>query len=90
MANLTNKSSGVALSIGVHSKVSLAMWHGCLGHPSSKILKFLANSSQLSLSSSLPFKITCESYLCNKCQHLPFGESSLESHGSVDLVYTDV
>ena len=90
MANPTNKSSVVALSVSVYSKVSPAMWHGCLGHPFSKLLKFLAGSGLLSLSSSLPSKFTCESCLCNKRKRLPFGESSLESCGPLDLVYTDV
>ena len=90
MANPRNKSSVVALSVSVYSKVSPAMWHGCLGHPFSKLLKFLAGSGLLSLSSSLPSKFTCESCLCNKRKRLPFGESSLESCGPLDLVYTDV
>ena len=90
MGNLTNKSSGVALSAGVHSKVSPSMWHGHLGHPSLKMLKFLALSGLLSLSSSLLSKFTCESCLYNKSQCLPFVESNLESRGPLDLVYTDV
>ena len=32
----------------------------------------------------------CHSCLCNKSQRLPFGESSLESRGPLDLIYTDV
>lgn len=39
-------------------------------------------------SSSLDF--FCHYSLCNKSQRLPFGESSLESRGPLDLVYTDV
>ena len=32
----------------------------------------------------------CESCLCNKSQHLPFGEPALESRGPLDLIYTNV
>ena len=59
--NLANKRPVVALSTSVHSTVSLAIWHGHLGHPSSKILKSLASFGLLSLSSSVPSQFVYQS-----------------------------
>ena len=38
----------------------------------------------------MPLNFMCELYLCNKSQLLPFGDSTLESKGPLDLIYTDV
>ena len=38
----------------------------------------------------MPLNFMCESCLCNKSQHLPFGDSTLESKGPLELVYIDV
>lgn len=32
----------------------------------------------------------CQSCLCNKSQRLSFGESTLKSHGPLDLIYNNV
>ena len=73
----------------VTTSTPLVIWHGHFGHPSSKIIKSLVQSGLVLLSSSMPLNFMCESCLCNKSQRLPFGDSTLESKGPLDLVYTD-
>lgn len=80
----------MALSTSVTVSASPLIYHGCLGHLSLKIKKYLVQSGSVSFPSSIPPNFMCQSCLCNKSQHLPFGESTLESHGPLDLIYTDV
>lgn len=86
----TNKRAAMALSSHFRVHASPAIWHGRLGHPSVKIIKYLASSGSVSLSSNFSSTFHCQSCECNKSQRLPFAESSLVSRGPLDLVYTDV
>ena len=79
----TNKGNVIASS-------STKLWHGHLGHPSFKILNKLIQNGSVSLASSSSFDYVCHSCLCNKSRRLPFCNSSLESRGPLNLVYTDV
>ena len=85
-----NNNHVVGFSTGDVAPTSQAIWHGLLGHPSLKIPNHLIQSKSVSLSSSCSSNSVCHSCLCNQSQHLPFGKSSLESHGPLDLIYTDV
>ena len=53
-------------------------------------MKSCASSNLVSFSSSISSEFICKSYLYNKSHHLPFRESSLESRGTLNLIYTDV
>ena len=53
-------------------------------------MQSLINSGLVSFTSSIPPNFMCESCLCNKSQRLSFGESTLESRGPLDLMYTNV
>ena len=80
----------MALPTCISKSTSPMIWHRRRGHPSIKTLQSLGTSSLVSFSSSLSSYFFCESYLCNKSQRLPFGDSTLQSSGPLDLVYTDV
>ncbi|KAI5328775.1 hypothetical protein L3X38_028172 [Prunus dulcis] len=69
--------------------VSPNLWHRRLGHPSHKILQQVLRLSSINVSSKLSESV-CHSCLCNKSHRLPFGTSSLTSHGPLDLLYSDV
>ena len=85
-----NNNHVVAFSAGVVAPASQAIWHGRLRHPSLKILNKLVQFGSISLSRPFSSDVVCHSCLCNMSQCLPFGESSLESRGFLDLIYTDV
>ena len=75
----------------VSVKTSLANWHHCLGHPSSRIFHFLIRKHNLPIyPTELFHSFFCESCLCNKSHKLPFGVSSLQIRGPLDLVYSNV
>ncbi|WRX24981.1 GAG-pre-integrase domain - like 8 [Theobroma cacao] len=84
------KNLAVALSTDTTLSTSPVIWHGRLEHPSLKIIKSLVHSGLVSLSTPLPLNLLCDSCLCNKSQCLPLDESTLESNGPFDLIYTDV
>ncbi|KAM2697976.1 hypothetical protein EV1_037031 [Malus domestica] len=69
--------------------VSPNLWHRRLGHPSHQTLQQVLRMSSINVSSKL-FEFVCHSCLCNKSHRLPFGTSSLTSHGPLDLLYSDV
>ena len=90
VAAKVSPNHAMALSTCISKSTSPVIWHHRLGHPSIKTLQFLGTSSLVSFSSSLSSDFFCESCLCNKSQRLPFGDSSLQSSGPLDLVYIDV
>ena len=53
-------------------------------------MKSLITSGLAYFSSSFFPDFACQSCMCNKSQRLPFGESTLESRGPLDLIYIDV
>ncbi|CAL2238106.1 unnamed protein product [Prunus armeniaca] len=69
--------------------VSPNLWHRRLGHPHSKTLHQVLRSSSIHVSSKLSESL-CHSCQCNKSHRLPFGTSSLQSNGPLELLYSDV
>lgn len=63
-------------------------WHHRLGHPSLSILKHINSVFNLSISSTSPFH--CNACDCNKSRKLPFSQSTIDSHGPLDVIYSDV
>lgn len=85
------KKSMIVQRACVGIKTSFDVWHNRLGHPSSKILKYLVSNKILPIESSRSCSsFFCDSCLCNKSHRLSFGVSSLSSRGPLDLIYTDV
>ena len=85
-----NKSPVMTFSASLRIKASFMVWHGLLCHPSLKILKSLIQFGLVPLLPPISPHFMCESCLCSKSQHFPFGESTLESRGPLDLIYTNV
>lgn len=85
-----NNNHVIVFFVGVVALVSQEIWHGLFGYPSLKILNKLVQSRSVSFSSSCSLDFVCHSFLCNRSQLLPFGESSLASRGPLDLIHTNV
>lgn len=72
----------------------LLLWllkpHGIVVLVTLRIFNKLVQSSFVSLSSSSSCDLTCHSCLCNKSYRLPFGDSTLQRHAPLELIYTNV
>ena len=63
-------------------------WHRKLGHPSSRVLDIVLNSSNIKTKEDdLPF---CESCQYGKSHKLPFQNSQSHAENPLDLIHTDV
>lgn len=72
------------------TKTTFDTWHQRLGHPASTVLQKTISTYSLPVHhSSSPLK-NCDSFLCNKSHHLPFGKSSIKCSQPLELLYTDV
>jgi hypothetical protein len=64
-------------------------WNFRLGHPTLSILKTILTTHNLN-SSSVSTDFVCNACQCNKSHKLPFSVSTLNSHKSLEIIFSDV
>lgn len=72
-------------------RVAGPVWHSCLGHPSSPILKSLLSTNKLSIDGTKTFNnFTCHSCPLGKSVKLPFQTFLSVTHAPLDLIHSNV
>jgi hypothetical protein len=75
----------------VGERTTLDLWHTRLGHPSTKICRFLISCFSLPvLGSSQTLSSLCSACQCNKSHQLSFSKTSLISTHPLEYIYTDI
>jgi hypothetical protein len=64
-------------------------WNFQLGHPALSVLKTILTTHNLN-SSSVSTDFVCNACQCNKSHKLPFSVSNLNSHKSLEIIFSDV
>ena len=83
-------NSSIKKVANVHERTSIDGWHKRLGHPSIKIVHHLVKKFYLPISSTKTLSSLCHLCSINKAHQQPFRVNSLQSHESLELIYTDV
>lgn len=77
------------VNLSIASPPTMHLCHARLGHPQPHITKDSVSSFNLWDTNNECFTF-CYSYLCNKSHRLPFGDNSISSSRSFEVVYSDV
>ncbi|KAL4585747.1 hypothetical protein LXL04_010371 [Taraxacum kok-saghyz] len=72
------------------STKTIASWHHKLGHPSTKIFKFLLRTLGIPTNKMSDSSFHCDACSINKSHKLPFGVNSFKASKPLELVYSDV